>query len=669
MRNFEFDQIYYTQCQSVFSSYPHCEKVLYDLANGSLDNQDCSLTPQEIESLSPAISLNLVTINTGTVLFTRKSDIFVYLFARNICKNRLLEIYKDHFAFWNEFAKVCRESTLNEKLKYLAPTILIILNKDFNKNIIKQILSLEKNDFWMAYRAITDALPFLNINPTSLVSLLAFIENLTQRDMTRGYIYGAIQKLSEVQPRVATALLSKLKESSDKGITSFIPSVLLGFSKSGAFQVAYEEAYHLIYGKDLRLIEEGILCLAQFDYHAVNSSFLTKTLKEYALLLQNKPNSHILSIITRGYGILLQFDKSVCTQLLSLAKMGNPDIHIELSFILFQNGNLKNEAWYKSILITLSSIAVQYKGVIDNISYCLHNYLQENPEFIFDFFTHWIQNRQYEKDEKMNIAKLFNWILHDIFNQHKWLIEKYITVWFNKDDFRFHLAAADIIQDFAFHDVSFILDKKQLDEASNDDIYFVISKIMGYVHWNTMLCSLVFSVLQRTPENENINQSVIKAFNHYISYNYPGVTKDFLQEKLQNGTELEIRTAKPLIRAIDRYSDELNKLPRLKEFYPPQKRALSYLNTKARKQSEFMSDRSDEESLLSEFIAKVTLKGGKTSFSKINGNFTERTSFSEINVSYELPRGEIFDPVGQQYLRFKWHSLRKIEVEDETNHS
>ena len=667
MNDFQFDQAFHNLCRNLFELYPECEFILYNIASSLQKKYVHLLSSEEIILLSPAISLNLVVIDNGSAIFTN-DNMMVYLLAREECKQRLLTKYNVPADFWDEFEKTCRESISEKKIRKLAPAILVALSKDFKKDVCKQILTLESNDFWMVYHAVTDSLPYLQINITSVIDLMTFIEKLTQKDMTRGLIYGAIQKLSMIQPQIGTALLYKLKESTDQGIISFMPAVLVGLSMGTGLKDVYEQANHLLEENGI-FIQEGVFSLSLFDYNnEVNTCYLTKTLETYDSFLDSNTESQILGVVTKGYGNLLKYDERVRSKLSWLSHIGDPNIQFELSNILFHNEFSKNEKWYKDILITLSSADVQYKGITDNLSHCLHNYLLESPEFVFYFFTRWIQNRHYGKEEP-SFVKLFNWVFSDLFNQNKWLIEKHITNWFNSNDSSLHRAAADVVQDFAINEGNFILNKEQLDKLSEDDIDFIIVKIMGYVHWNTMLCSLVFSVLQRTPESEKVNRFVTRAFNQYISYNYPGVTRDFLQEKLESDSQLEIRIATEIIEAMDRYSDQLNKLPRLKEFHPPERRALTYLNMKTRSQNEQMHKKTEEGSIFLKLATRVVLKGGKTSFSKYDGSFTDRSPLHEMSYAYELPRGEIYDPVGQQYMRFKWRKLSRNEVDNETDHT
>lgn len=249
-------------------------------------------------------------------------------------------------------------------------------------------------------------------------------------------------------------------------------------------------------------------------------------------------------------------------------------------------------------------------------------------------------------------------------------MEKHLTEWFFENDRRFHVAAAEIINKFTTKERStFILDKITLDRYSNEDVDFILSKVLGYVHGNTTLCGLIFSVLHREPENEQINQNVVWAFTNYISYNYPGASKVFLIEKLQNGLDVEKKIADSILKSMEIYYKPLREIPRLKEFEPPEKRVRTYLNMKARKQSEMIRSTAHESSVLMKLITKVTLKGGKTWLSKYGGVFSERSTLSEFSFSYEVPRGELLDPIGQQFRRIQWCSINRNEADHEIDYT
>lgn len=71
----------------------------------------------------------------------------------------------------------------------------------------------------------------------------------------------------------------------------------------------------------------------------------------------------------------------------------------------------------------------------------------------------------------------------------------------------------------------------------------------------------------------------------------------------------------------------------------------------------------NKNSILLQLVHRVVLKGGRSSFSRVQGKLTNKTGLSEFSVAIEFPKGEYLDPIGQVMTRADWRLCRREDIE------
>ena len=114
-----------------------------------------------------------------------------------------------------------------------------------------------------------------------------------------------------------------------------------------------------------------------------------------------------------------------------------------------------------------------------------------------------------------------------------------------------------------------------------------------------------------------------------------------------------------IVKGIDQYFQDRNRLIKLKEIQPSEERMNAYWKKEGKVQAEKMKESQKTSSPIFEMAKTVNLKSGGTWFSKIDGQYSRKSSLGTFQYSGELPRKQLIDPIGQMRHQVYYRSLRK----------
>ena len=102
----------------------------------------------------------------------------------------------------------------------------------------------------------------------------------------------------------------------------------------------------------------------------------------------------------------------------------------------------------------------------------------------------------------------------------------------------------------------------------------------------------------------------------------------------------------------------LEALPRLRELKVPMtlRRDLAKARAKAMQSS---IREAQKQSVFARLVTQVHIKAGETSFQHRGGSWTEPMHFASHSVSFEMPRREVLDPVGNAYRRLQLRTTKR----------
>jgi hypothetical protein len=110
---------------------------------------------------------------------------------------------------------------------------------------------------------------------------------------------------------------------------------------------------------------------------------------------------------------------------------------------------------------------------------------------------------------------------------------------------------------------------------------------------------------------------------------------------------------------LQRYLEQLDALPRLREFAVPLTLQRAFRKARSKQMENGMRE-ARKGSVFAQFVTQVHLKAGLSSFQYLHEGFTEPMVLKSMSYSFEMPRRESLDPVGNAY-RLHTNRLAKRE--------
>jgi hypothetical protein len=642
----------------------NCEQDLWTISEIVYELKQTKIPlPKEISlcNLKLAVESNILQIKSGEILINDVNKI-IYFLARSIINKKLFSLYNDTFEFWKEIEKL---SYTNQMFNSLPQIILIVLNREYDKNILGSFNKLLKKrneewNLWIIIHTLGDSIPYFECNINDLIPFLENIYLYIKGDFAAGIVFNAFENLGKMQPEFSMDLIHKLIKIPNSDAISFIPSIISGISSNNGIEKIYNIAYHLMESKNCQLKNIGITSCSILDYKNAENLFI-KTINKY-LELEEKQSTENLPTIVRAYGKLIKFDSSLKIRIKNLSYTKIPELQYEITLILSKLVELDcNENWFKLTILNLSSVKSEFKGIVERLDYILYILVERNIKLVYMFLELWIENHSNPHEEE-GIPKLFDSTFIKLIEVNKKLFEWYVTKWLNAHDTKFHLHIRKVIHSLSVNKQTLNLNCDYINKMSNKDIKYLIYKILGFILDGKMLVQLTFSVLQRVGDSEKISNYVVSAFDEYIAYNYPGISREFLEEKNKNGTDIEKKVAKRILENMNNYYNTLNNLPKLNEFKPPERRVENYLKSKNVTFNRQVDAQVKKHSVFLDLVQNIEVKGGKTYFSMNDNQYTAKSSMSPIGVEFEFPRGEFINPTGQAKKRYIWQVVKREEI-------
>jgi len=654
-------------------SHPDCYHALLNLSSFLYKEDSSVITIPErcnVDLLQPAVQANLINVNNKEVAIIddliRQEILIQYVMDEVLLKaweqqGQLSAVVKEIYL------KSLRSFNLSDTLAIRA---IVLLHNTYKKDVVERLIievvgdGANIQDF---FNVVTEALPYLEVKVEILENFLHEIQNASTQNFYTGSVFIALEKLSINQPSTAKTLYQSIVSEPKLSLADFICCLLVGLSKID-FDFAYYQAHALSCDELAVLIRQGVAVLGLLDYKPPERCFqLQNTLNRYEKLL-NHPDIDIIAAVTKSYGILIQYNSVIGESIVKLSRRTEPQIQGQILYTLQMNKRERSkEPWFENSLLNLASIDFRHTQLVEGLKWVLYSLIEKRAKLAIAFFELWIENHDYGFGANQgDLTELFELVISEMQMINFQLLLDTITRWFNHDESKFHIAASHLVNQisriFSAEDpprassTELCLSKSVLDTLSLKDTKFTIIKILGNVVNSKALCSLVFSCLQREPNDNEVNSLVVSAFNDYIAYNYLGEATDFLKERIENGSELEIKVAKSILEAVELYYQPLKDLPPLRELElsPTQ---IQQLRLAESKNSNKLWEESGKRSVFMSLVKRVPLKAGKTW--SADGDLTQKFPLKEFTFSYEVPRGEYIDPVGQEIRRRNYRLIKR----------
>lgn len=568
---------------------------------------------------------------------------------------------------WKDFLQNLKSkqfSSIQEKVGYkFYDLTVVILNRVFGINISKLIIDYGSAISKSVCMSLFNTLPYLHSTPKQLVEVILLVTNGIKAEDNYLNLNQSIIETAKNNTTFGMLLIKESEGNPDKR-KLFVACAFVGITQSLGIKSTMNILEDLLSSKDEEKIKVGLRSLSLLHGMNDNPAEVEDKINPLLKSIEDLNNDALNAELIFCYGLLIDKFSLARRKLIDIPKRHNgKDVFFALARIV--NMKIKNEndeEWLNEALTILSHLSNHHIGTYKQVELALCSVLNSKPNMVFKYLEAYIED---ENNELKNIEG-FKQIFSDLADNNINLLQEWITLWLNNDNYRFHHVISKVSQIlWLYKKRNLELDKSIVSSLKPYDLEFILYKIVGYIHSKEHLESLVYSVLKYKQESTIIDQIIIQLFCYYIIYNYPASIK-FLQIQKTEANEQQ----KKFIETVERYYGDVFTLPKEKpkELAPSPDRLQLLFNqsTKDFGKSEDMSP--FREASFLDMVTKVSLKTGNNFFSRdnyfygTNNRYTNKSTMGHFSSSFELPSGEFTDPVGQEYNRYIWRKFKRRTV-------
>lgn len=520
------------------------------------------------------------------------------------------------------------------------------------------------SDVFNILHLIEAALPYLSsLDTTSIIELITAKYEPTRNDMMSGRINGQLEKWLEKNPKVALELHTKALANLSEETSSLLGNAIIALSKSD-YVTAVELTKADAHSNILLQAKIGTWTLGRLllDDHAPQEAInsVIETLINLIRNGQHEIRSQAISAAANAMHKLAAFDEL----LQELAENGDQDVLCSVATTLYYNHKKFCERgitqrWFQ----LLTALKPEHKNAIQGLDYAMSKLLS-NPEYtmiVTSTLSQWIANHGRKVAIERNVAELFDNTILELFSmEDEWSL--LATHWLLSDQQEHAAALAGILTQFSHHKVIDLkLNKNRLDGLSPAELLFLARRMLGYVYDRAQVTSLALSMLQSSDAEKRIYPLLSSLLVKEIGYDYPGSTAEALHKAAEDmALKGHQNFLREIVNTINQAVEAQNALPIINELKPPA--SLSRLFSKARaKQMDKSHEEASKKSIIRQIATHIPVKAGSGMFNYRDSHYGQSTKFSTISHSIELPRREVFDPIGNSIRHFGFRVAHKDE--------
>ncbi|WP_298209377.1 hypothetical protein [Acidovorax sp.] len=303
-----------------------------------------------------------------------------------------------------------------------------------------------------------------------------------------------------------------------------------------------------------------------------------------------------------------------------------------------------------------------FDRVIDELDYSLSRLLHTesaHAEPVLEFLEAWVRAHLGSTVGKREFADRFDACTQAL-RSHPPLLARVFTRWMFAEGQATANAAAGMVADVRSDGHTAIkFDRALLDTATEADLLYVVRRMLGFLIEPKQMITLALSLLELRNAKERVLPFLRWVLYEEIGYDYPGTTSDALKQRAAHETDNDVRELLGSIAAqLEADMSALETLPRLRELKVPM--ALRRDLAKARaKEMQSSIHEAQKRSVFAQIVTQVHIKAGETSFQHHGESWTEPMHFASHSVSFEMPRREVLDPVGNAYRRLQLRTAKR----------
>lgn len=540
----------------------------------------------------------------------------------------------------------------------------ITIHNSLDLNVFKVSQSTidaeEGRGIFCIYHYFCKALPLLKVNDFKVFcSAITDIKEAVSRDMTNGIIYTSLKNFAAFNPSLAEKIYVFIKRREKKEWAFLLNWIILGLEKKN-FKKSFDKAINLLKDDNIKAFKEaGILSLGLLDY-GLKNNYMNEAISKMETFFQLNDDD-FNSRLARSYGSLQQLSNKALKNLLTLSKTNVPEVKYSVVQALFRNRqDIPSKVFLRKALFNLCSTRSKHRGIINDLDLVLADVVDKETELVTNFFEKWqISRNEEEINPSYSVVKLFDSTFFKLIRDRKKYLEVLLTNWFKTDNRSLLLECKYIVEDLRLRSRNTFkvieLSTEVLNEVTPGECISIAKRILGFIFNGKDQCCLVFSILCKKNITVELEDFIYEIFRDRIAYNYPGLVREFMNERKREGNKRQKRIAIKIIDYLNNWQEEKKNLEFLKEVQIPNERRKDYLKARGKLYNKAM-EKSQNQSIVSKLATKVPLKYGNSWFTERNKIIQPPRSLNKYSSSMEVPKGELTDPILEQMLRIQFQT-------------
>ena len=526
------------------------------------------------------------------------------------------------------------------------------------KTFLKQLNeNSDYYEFWQDFHRYCQE--FEIPNKEYFVESLPILFEKIKNDGASYSIYEALRKFASEKPKEAIEVLELIKKEGTFKTLNFTDSILGGLSQSDTNYPYKDEIFSLIKSSNENEINIGVKAAYQVIIKDKQEElkFLNQVSNNLIKVIK-KESFKNLGAITRLYNKHLNSISEAKEIIVELLQKKNTEVQSEVARSL--NEEIKFEAdpeYFQKCLNLLTYTEYKYKGIYNTIEFRLKDTIAKNPEIIIEFINKWVLNNK-GKIKEISVLKR---IIAELYSTHPKRIEILFLDWLNSDNQLYKNALHFVINNFDDNINPIGLPKELLKNLNEEDSLYIVFMIVGNILDQKYASEMLYNILEVNYKNERIRNHIASLFVKYLIINYYSVT-DILKTKRKNANKIITSIIDQIIEASENYYKQVSELEIINEFEPSDKRMNYYLKQHNVQMQKLMDESESKNNSFLNMFTNINIKAGKSFFSKHRGEYSQEAEMQNFKSSFEMPRIQSIDEIGQEKIRLMWQNMKRNEL-------
>lgn len=497
--------------------------------------------------------------------------------------------------------------------------------------------------------SVEAAIPYLiNITPTSLIALVKAQHPKTKLDLMHGKFLSVVENYLNSHSQFAWEVHNLLRPYPEETTNSLYCSA--SFSLTGS-------------AKDI-----GILAIVLADARSQNISIAICSIRiiarvlsaksvpleiaqEYRVILRdmlNHSHENIWQAAAQGVAQAATSDLALIDELFRNDRSSDQFTLSVLADFIFRNLDALNDSdRLPSLIRRLVHLQKSSTGGLQNFDWSLTSIYTRgtHKNLVIECISIWITINNPVQVRDTDSIEVFEQAISKISEDDSDLA-KLITNWLLSDAPQLGAACGGLISRLSTHTPRNLeFSKEVLNQANEQDLTYLVRRMLGFVISERALISLTFSLLNTIEPQLRTFGLVLTLLSREIGRDYVRETQDAIVLRAQIGSSDEKALLETVSTDLSAYVKKIDDLPRLPELRPPtQLRRTIKLNRDRAFQADMVVAR--ETSIFSQISTRIPIKAGKGWFTTSSNELGATHNLQKISSEITFPRRAISDPVG-----------------------